>query len=158
MKRQLLDSVRHELGPVAVLVNITPVGSSDIASYAAYGRIAALGYNPYTFTPSMLPGGKHNPYTMLVSEQWREILAEDYSTSADVVHGFFVGETNTNAMVVPGFISDVRTQFARTGEYKMPCDEFCGYGHHAMAARVVVVPKEEFQNASPEERVSCGAQ
>jgi cytochrome c oxidase subunit II len=78
-------------------------------------------------------------------------------TSADVVHGFFVGETNTNAMVVPGFISDVRTQFARTGEYKMPCDEFCGYGHHAMAARVVVVPKEEFKNAAPEERVSCGA-
>jgi cytochrome c oxidase subunit II len=79
-------------------------------------------------------------------------------TSADVVHGFFVGETNTNAMVVPGFISDVRTKFARTGEYKMPCDEFCGYGHHAMAARVLVVPKEEFQNVSPEERVSCGAQ
>ena len=32
-------------GAVAVLVNITPVGSSDAASYAAYGRIAALGYN-----------------------------------------------------------------------------------------------------------------
>jgi cytochrome c oxidase subunit II len=79
-------------------------------------------------------------------------------TSADVVHGFFVGETNTNAMVVPGFITDVRAKFAQPGEYKMPCDEFCGYGHHAMAARVLVVPKEEFMNASPEERVSCGAQ
>ncbi len=44
-------------GAVAVVVNITPVGSSDIASYAAYGRIAALGYNPYTFVPSQLPGG-----------------------------------------------------------------------------------------------------
>lgn len=58
-------------GAIAVLVNITPVGSSDAASYAAYGRIAALGYNPYTFTPSMLPGGRHNPYTMLVSQQWQ---------------------------------------------------------------------------------------
>jgi hypothetical protein len=58
-------------GAIAVLVNITPVGSSDAASYAAYGRIAALGYNPYTFTPSMLPGGKHNPYTMLVSPMWQ---------------------------------------------------------------------------------------
>ena len=56
---------------VAVLVNITPVGSSDAASYAAYGRIAALGHDPYTFTPLMLPGGKHNPYTMLVSPQWQ---------------------------------------------------------------------------------------
>src|SRR5215470_5319761 len=58
-------------GAIAVLVNITPVGSSDAASYAAYGRIAALGYNPYTFTPSMLPDGKHNPYTMLVSPMWQ---------------------------------------------------------------------------------------
>ena len=58
---------------VAVLVNITPVGSSDIASYAAYGRIAALGYNPYTYYPSMLPGGKiSNPYTLLVSPYWQK--------------------------------------------------------------------------------------
>lgn len=56
---------------VAVLVNITPVGSGDIASYAAYGRIAALGHNPYTFTPAHLPGGAHNPYTAIVSPQWR---------------------------------------------------------------------------------------
>lgn len=58
-------------GAVAVLVNITPVGSSDAASYAAYGRIAALGHSPYTYLPSMLPGGQHNAYTMLVSQQWQ---------------------------------------------------------------------------------------
>src|SRR3984957_7884140 len=56
---------------VAVLVNITPVGSGDAASYAAYGRIAALGHNPYVFTPISLHGGANNPYTMLVSPQWR---------------------------------------------------------------------------------------
>jgi hypothetical protein len=55
---------------VAVVVNITPVGSSDIASYAAYGRIAALGHDPYTYLPSDLPG-KNNPYTMLVAPMWR---------------------------------------------------------------------------------------
>jgi hypothetical protein len=59
------------VGAVAVLVNITPVGSSDATSYAVYGRIAALGYSPYTFTPSMLPGGKSNPYTMIVGTQWQ---------------------------------------------------------------------------------------
>jgi hypothetical protein len=62
-------------GAVAVLVNITPVGSSDAASYAAYGRIAATGRNPYTFLPSSLPGGAGlhptNPYTILVSPYWR---------------------------------------------------------------------------------------
>ena len=64
------------VGAIAVLVNITPVGSSDAASYAAYGRIAALGHNPYTFLPSKLPGGTGlkptNPYTILVSPYWRE--------------------------------------------------------------------------------------
>jgi hypothetical protein len=59
------------VGAVAVLVNITPVGSGDVASYAAYGRIAALGYNPYTFTPNLLPGGKHNPYTAIVGVKWQ---------------------------------------------------------------------------------------
>ncbi|MDX6417424.1 MAG: hypothetical protein QOG28_2044 [Trebonia sp.] len=58
-------------GAVAVLVNITPVGSGDIASYAAYGRIAALGQNPYTFTPLKLPGGTHNPYTAIVGVKWQ---------------------------------------------------------------------------------------
>jgi len=61
---------------VAVLVNITPVGSSDAASYAAYGRIAALGHNPYTFLPDQLPGGAganpSNPYTILVAPYWRQ--------------------------------------------------------------------------------------
>jgi hypothetical protein len=56
---------------VAVLVCITPVGSGDVASYAAYGRIAALGHNPYTFTPAMLPGGKHNAYTAIVDPKWQ---------------------------------------------------------------------------------------
>jgi hypothetical protein len=56
---------------VAVVVNITPVGTSDPASYAAYGRIAALGKNPYTFLPAQLPGGVHNPYVALVDPMWR---------------------------------------------------------------------------------------
>ena len=79
-------------------------------------------------------------------------------TSPDVTHGFFVGTTNTNAMVVPGYITNVMTRFDHPGIYTMPCDEFCGFGHHAMAARIVVVPKDQFKPPSSEERRSCGAQ
>jgi cytochrome c oxidase subunit 2 len=79
-------------------------------------------------------------------------------TSPDVTHGFFVASTNTNAMVVPGFITDVRAQFPRTGKYEMPCDEFCGYGHHGMAARVMVVSKDEFKKLGQTGPVHCGAQ
>ena len=55
---------------VAVMVCLTPVGSSDIASYAAYGRIAALGGNPYTQNP-LHALGSHSPYTNTVGTVWR---------------------------------------------------------------------------------------
>jgi len=79
-------------------------------------------------------------------------------TSPDVTHGFFVGTTNTNAMVVPGYVTNVMTRFERPGNYAMPCDEFCGFGHHAMAARIVVVTKDRFKDLRPDERMNCGAQ
>jgi len=76
-------------------------------------------------------------------------------TSADVVHGFLIPGTNVNAMVVPGFVSEVRTRFAAPGNYRMPCHEFCGFGHQAMWANVSVLPKEQFAGLSPIERTNC---
>jgi len=76
-------------------------------------------------------------------------------TSADVVHGFLLPATNVNTMVVPGYVAEVRTRFARPGVYSMPCNEFCGNGHHGMWARVSVVPKEQFPSLAPTERSSC---
>ena len=76
-------------------------------------------------------------------------------TSTDVVHGFLLPSTNVNTMVVPGFVSDVRTRFTRPGVYRMPCNEFCGNGHHGMWTRVSVVPKEQFKSLAPTERASC---
>lgn len=79
-------------------------------------------------------------------------------TSADVVHGFLLPDTNVNTMVVPGFVAEVRTRFEVPGEYAMPCHEFCGLGHQAMWAHVSVVPKEQFANLTPVERISCARQ
>ena len=79
-------------------------------------------------------------------------------TSADVVHGFLLPDTNVNTMVVPGFVAEVRTRFAKEGEYTMPCHEFCGLGHHAMWAHVRVVPKERFANLTSLERIRCATQ
>jgi cytochrome c oxidase subunit 2 len=36
-------------------------------------------------------------------------------TSADVVHGFLLPDTNINTMVVPSFVAEVRTSFAQPG-------------------------------------------
>ncbi len=77
--------------------------------------------------------------------------------SPDVVHGLMIVGTNVNSMVIPGYISRVRTRFAEAGEMLMPCHEFCGIGHSQMLAKVRVVPMSDFKldengRASCEER------
>ncbi len=79
-------------------------------------------------------------------------------TSADVIHGFLLPDTNVNTMVVPGFVAEVRTRFAKEGEYAMPCHEFCGLGHHAMWAHVRVVPRARFTSSTSLARVTCATQ
>jgi cytochrome c oxidase subunit 2 len=76
-------------------------------------------------------------------------------TSPDVTHGFIIADTNANAMIVPGFVSEITTRFDRIGEYEMPCHEYCGFGHHGMWARVVVVPRDHFPTLRPDERMTC---
>jgi Heme/copper-type cytochrome/quinol oxidases, subunit 2 len=75
-------------------------------------------------------------------------------TSPDVIHGLLIVGTNVNTMVMPGYVSEVRTTFPRTGEHLMPCHEFCGLGHSEMWSRVRVVEPAAWQ---PDEngRVSC---
>ena len=58
---------------VAAMVSLTPVGSSDTASYAAYGRIAALGGNPYTTSPEawLHSHAGFRPYWALIGGSWK---------------------------------------------------------------------------------------
>lgn len=78
------------------------------------------------------------------------------ATSADVVHGFLIERTNINTMLVPGYISVQKARFEKTGDYLMPCQEFCSFGHEGMWAKVRVISKEDFANAArSQRRVSC---
>jgi len=75
--------------------------------------------------------------------------------SPDVIHGILVTGTNVNTMVVPGYVSQVHTEFTRTGDMLMPCQEYCGFGHSQMVAKVRVVPAEQFR-PGPDGKVTCG--
>lgn len=57
------------LAVVAVLVS--PIGSGDHTNYAAYGRIAIHGGDPYTQSPAAWNGGL-DPITSSVQPPWRE--------------------------------------------------------------------------------------
>ena len=77
-------------------------------------------------------------------------------TATDTIHGFVVGRTNANTMLVPGFVATFSTTFKKTGEMLMPCHEYCGTGHEAMWARVQVLAPDEFlAKARGGERLSC---
>jgi cytochrome c oxidase subunit 2 len=77
-------------------------------------------------------------------------------TATDAIHGFMVGTTNANTMLIPGFVATFTTTFHKTGEQLMPCHEYCGTGHEAMWAKVQVLAPEEFlSRARGGERLDC---
>lgn len=64
-------------------------------------------------------------------------------TSTDVQHGYQIVGTNGQAQILPGYISQFTTQF-EPGEYLVACNEYCGVGHHVMASRLKVVPRDRW--------------
>lgn len=62
--------------------------------------------------------------------------------SLDVLHGVHGAQTNFSTMVVPGYVSEVNTQFPNTGVTPLLCNEYCGLGHDYMWARLTVVDKK----------------
>ncbi len=105
--------------------------------------IARLVAQQYSFEPQCIVVPADTPVTFR-------------GTATDVVHGFVVGTTNANVMLIPGFVATFTTTFTKTGEQLMPCHEYCGTGHEAMWARVQVIPAAEFvAKAKGGERLSC---
>lgn len=86
----------------------------------------------FAWLPNMLVVPEDTPVTFHV-------------TAIDVIHGFQIVRTNGQSMVLPGYISQFTTTFSDPGEYLIVCNEYCGVGHHAMAAKMRVVPKPEWR-------------
>jgi cytochrome c oxidase subunit II len=61
-----------------------------------------------------------------------------YSTSPDVVHGFFITNTAVNMLIVPGWVSEDTHVFRTPGTYLLLCNEYCGSGHHFMYGTIEV--------------------
>ena len=64
--RLLMTAAIGAVAAIAMLAVLPPAGSTDSLSYATYGRIAALGHNPYVMTPVQLrrsgdPVGRQTP-------------------------------------------------------------------------------------------------
>jgi cytochrome c oxidase subunit 2 len=107
--------------------------------------VRAIGQQ-YSFTPACLLLPADTPITLR-------------ATSADVVHGILIQGTNINTMLVPGYVTEQLMRFERTGDYLMPCQEFCSFGHEGMWGKVRVIDKADFANrAKGGGRLSCVGQ
>jgi len=107
--------------------------------------VRAIGQQ-YSFTPACIVVPVDTPITLR-------------ATSADVVHGILIQGTNVNTMLVPGYISEQLMRFAKTGDYLMPCQEFCSFGHEGMWGKVKVIDKSDFATrAKAGGRLSCVGQ
>ncbi len=76
-------------------------------------------------------------------------------TSADLVHVLQISDTGVSLKAAPGTVSELQTRFQKTGEFDVPCREFCGAGHFAMRARIEVVPADQFSGMRADHRRSC---
>jgi cytochrome c oxidase subunit II len=76
-------------------------------------------------------------------------------TSADAVHLLSFRGTNYGLKAVPGEVTEATFTFAKPGEFKIPCHEFCGPGHYAMRGQLDVVPPDQFSSLHPGERRTC---
>lgn len=104
--------------------------------------VRAIGQQ-YSFTPACILVPAETPIRLR-------------ATSADVVHGILIQGTNVNTMLVPGYISEQFMRFERTGDYLMPCQEFCSFGHEGMWGKVRVIDKAEFASrAKNGGRLNC---
>lgn len=102
----------------------------------------------------------------IVARMWRfepsEIRVPAGSTvefvisTKDVIHGFWIGNTNVNAMVLPGEVTVVEHTFDEPGEYTVMCHEYCGLGHQAMSGKIIVEGPAESNGGSSESEGTGG--
>jgi cytochrome c oxidase subunit 2 len=98
-------------------------------------------------------GGRVHAWVVAVMFAWlpaeltvpAETPVTFHITAIDVTHGFQIVRTNGQAMVVPGYVSQFTTRVDEPGELLIVCNEYCGVGHHVMAAKLKVVPRAEWR-------------
>jgi cytochrome c oxidase subunit 2 len=66
--------------------------------------------------------------------------------SIDVLHNFYVPQFRSKMDAIPGIISYYWFEPNKEGEYEVLCAEYCGVGHYAMRAKVVVDNEENYES------------
>lgn len=148
------EKIFMAFGGVFLLAAVVALGWSVVGGHASLptpaGRIEPSEVR--TTAPFDEPGlretGDGTYEAVMIAQAWQwepaEITVPEGSevrftvTSTDTIHGFLVPDTQVNAMVIPGQITQVDVTFDEAGEYSVICHEYCGIGHHNMGGRITV--------------------
>ena len=74
------------------------------------------------------------------------------TTTADVIHSFWVPELNRKADTIPGRVNRIVLDANRVGTYRGLCAEFCGLQHAHMGMLVFADPNDRFEDWLANER------
>ena len=66
--------------------------------------------------------------------------------SVDVLHNFYVPQFRSKMDAIPGIVTYYWFEPNKVGEYEVLCAEYCGVGHYAMRATVVVENEQNYEN------------
>lgn len=142
------------LGGLFLLGAIVALGVSVVGGHASLpkpaGRIEPdqVTTTPPFDEPGVFQTGEDTYDVVMVAQAWQwtpqEISVPAGAevtfivTSVDAVHGFLVPNSQINAMVIPGQITEVTQTFDEPGLYSVICHEYCGIGHHTMGGLITV--------------------
>jgi cytochrome c oxidase subunit 2 len=126
-------AVADNINPPSGMMQIDPTKVAQTAPFDKPGlrRLSDGSYEAYyvaavfTFNPAVLNVPLGSKVTF-------------YVTSSDVVHGFFIPDTDINMMAIPGWVNEQTHVFRHAGEYLLICHEYCGIGHQNMFAKIEV--------------------
>ena len=66
--------------------------------------------------------------------------------SVDVLHNFYVPQFRSKMDAIPGIVTYYWFEPNKVGEYEVLCAEYCGVGHYAMRATVIVENEQNYEN------------
>jgi cytochrome c oxidase subunit 2 len=66
--------------------------------------------------------------------------------SVDVLHNYYVPQFRAKMDAIPGIITYYWFEPNKIGEYEVLCAEYCGVGHYAMRATVIVEDEKTYKN------------
>lgn len=95
--------------------------------------------------PVVKPPPGADIYLLARMWQWSPVLVlkkdVEYTlhlSSYDVNHGFSLFPINVNIQVIPGYDYALKVTPNMAGDFRVICNEFCGYGHHIMIGKILV--------------------